>query len=136
MPRGKGQIFVLVREGDQQKASEQHEGEQHLLGGVVRQNRQKQSKNCGADIQLGWEFTKNLETIVREVKKCAEDKVNWEKYLDNLRMTPEMRSEIPDLEVVVVPKCDWLLPIKLEIQPSVDLESVQKTYENYFVGKS
>lgn len=103
---------------------------------MVRQNRQKQSKNCGADIQLGWEFTKNLETIVREVKKCAEDKVNWEKYLDNLRMTPEMRSEIPDLEVVVVPKCDWLLPIKLEIQPSVDLESVQKTYENYFVGKS
>ena len=70
------------------------------------------------------------------MKKCAEDKGNWEKYLDNLRMTPEMRSEIPDLEVVVVPKCDWLLPIKLEIQPSVDLESVQKTYENYFVGKS
>lgn len=86
--------------------------------------------------QLGWEFTKNLETIVREVKKFAEDKVNWEKYLDNLRMPSEMRNELSDLDVVVVPKCDWLLPIKLELQPSVDIESLQRTYENYFVGKS
>ena len=47
-----------------------------------------------------------------------------------------MRNEMPVLEVVVVPKCDWLLPIKLELQPTIDAESVQKTYENYFIGKS
>jgi hypothetical protein len=51
-------------------------------------------------------------------------------------MPSEMRNELSDLDVVVVPKCDWLLPIKLELQPSVDIESLQRTYENYFVGKS
>ena len=66
-------------------------------------------------LKLGWEFTKNLEIIVREVKKCTEDSANWEKYLDNLRMPELMRQSIPELQVVVVPMCDWLVPVKLEI---------------------
>lgn len=31
----------------------------------------------------------------------------------------------------MVPKCDWLVPIQFNIQPTIDIESVQKTYENY-----
>lgn len=86
--------------------------------------------------KLGSEFTKNLETIIREVKKSHEDKLNWEKYLDKLHLPTEARAKIPDMKVIIVPKCDWLVPIKFEIQPTIDIESVQKTYENYFRSKS
>jgi len=73
---------------------------------------------------------------VREVKKCSEDKPNWEKYLDKLNLPVEQRNKIPELQVVIVPKCDWLIPINFEIQSTIDIESVQKTYENYFRAKN
>lgn len=40
------------------------------------------------------------------------------------------------MKVVIVPKCDWLVPISFEMQPTIDIESIQKTYENYYRTKN
>lgn len=65
-----------------------------------------------------------METIVREVKKGNEDKTTWEKYIDKLGMPQEARNKFPDMKVVIVPKCDWLVPISFEMQPTIDIESI------------
>ena len=73
--------------------------------------------------------------MIREVQNCYESKHEWESYVKNLNLPEEEAKRFPDLHVNILPKCDWLIPVNLEIKPSDDILSIQYTYESFFSSK-
>lgn len=83
--------------------------------------------------QLGSEFSKNLETMVKEIQNCFEDKPNWENYIKNLNLPED--EKVPEVFVSILPKCDWLIPVELELAAPLEVEAIEKLYEAYYCSR-
>lgn len=71
--------------------------------------------------------------MLKEIQNCFEDKPNWENYVKNLNLSEE--DKLPDLFVNILPKCDWLIPVEIEISAPLEVEAIQKVYEAYYSSR-
>ena len=83
--------------------------------------------------KLGNEFSKNIEAMTKDVKLCYERSLEVKKYLKN---SISEDFNFPDLHVNVLAKCEWLVPIKFDIKPSKDIETIQRVYKQYFLSRT
>jgi len=74
--------------------------------------------------------------MIREVQNCYESHTEWEAYVKNLHLPEEEMLKFPEVHINILPKCDWLIPTELEMQPSLDILSLENLFETYFSSRA
>jgi len=80
---------------------------------------------------LGSEFSKPLDTLIKEIDLSHSTKAEFVEYIQK-----SGGSLSCELSVNIIAKCDWLSTGDLKLKPTLELLSLQKYFEGFYLSRS